>query len=907
MNDHYETLLRIVVAQIAKNIGFNAASVSCLDVLQDLLAHVMETLTSSTHRYMEHADRVDPIIDDVGMAFVKMGISVRELAEYLSQATPVEFQFKLPDRNETGSLGHMLNIPRPDHPELKTRPDYIPRHLPLLKPDTPPKQYAKKADVDHSPMKNRKGVMSSQEATEDWLSDLLEFDAFKAGLVKTVALPPSPKTPEPVQLQPATDLSYEISKTGSKMKKQARGAIAETSTIEQQPVGPFKMLPRKRADLLLDQSIAAVASSPKSTLAPTLQLSPLVVTLPNIQQSIHASPTTVHSSSTDKSSSDASISIDECISSVIEQTASGFNVRKKETIPPQFDFQFDLQKPSTSTSNYPSAFSPSEIVSSIVEKINSVAASDQKRSAFIQAAVREVREVADDVLNEANFVRNLIDDGAPQKPPDVQEDVTFIGVPATKVDVGLKTPLGEKQRKKRKERLSGLTPPPAKRIPPPPMPAVDLSSLFKPDVTLITPRKVVSPLVLQKPKTSNINPPVPLMPALKSVTPSQLQLSKKLKASPVIDKPAIRKVGSLKIKLKVPQGKEKMKSKLGKIEKPEKNVATEKARVASPVIEISRTSSSPQVDTLKREKELALILPRLKFDNIDEKSTETFQKLHIETRSIIDEPKKPSLSLKLKVPKLILKLGPKPQESEETTGQAARSQSQLSTGGGLKLKISPQPLVLTVTSSPNAASTPSSSSSMSRFDWPPESASSPHNERDTQLRPISPAAASPPPPTPSPRSVMSDDDAETSAALLGGADIVERVEWPSGMVGDEPATPEPPGSVDTVLIGGEEIPQEEHFDDTAPKSISSSAQSHATSSRQEGEGDADGDGKVWYCPVCQVPYQDGVDMIACDKCDNWFHWICVGLTKAPPDHEQWYCPGCQAKKSKQTRRKSAKK
>lgn len=30
--------------------------------------------------------------------------------------------------------------------------------------------------------------------------------------------------------------------------------------------------------------------------------------------------------------------------------------------------------------------------------------------------------------------------------------------------------------------------------------------------------------------------------------------------------------------------------------------------------------------------------------------------------------------------------------------------------------------------------------------------------------------------------------------------------------------------------------------------------------------------KVWYCPICRIPYEEGADMIACDKCDDWFHW-----------------------------------
>ena len=39
-------------------------------------------------------------------------------------------------------------------------------------------------------------------------------------------------------------------------------------------------------------------------------------------------------------------------------------------------------------------------------------------------------------------------------------------------------------------------------------------------------------------------------------------------------------------------------------------------------------------------------------------------------------------------------------------------------------------------------------------------------------------------------------------------------------------------------------------------------------------------------------------MICCDKCDDWFHGKCVGVTKAQAQqmekrHIQWHCPNCK--------------
>ncbi|CAK5073122.1 unnamed protein product [Meloidogyne enterolobii] len=56
---------------------------------------------------------------------------------------------------------------------------------------------------------------------------------------------------------------------------------------------------------------------------------------------------------------------------------------------------------------------------------------------------------------------------------------------------------------------------------------------------------------------------------------------------------------------------------------------------------------------------------------------------------------------------------------------------------------------------------------------------------------------------------------------------------------------------------------------------------------------------VWICPVCSVAYvENGPDMVACDTCDRWFHWSCVGILIPPPDNASWYCNECKKKNKK---------
>ena len=59
--------------------------------------------------------------------------------------------------------------------------------------------------------------------------------------------------------------------------------------------------------------------------------------------------------------------------------------------------------------------------------------------------------------------------------------------------------------------------------------------------------------------------------------------------------------------------------------------------------------------------------------------------------------------------------------------------------------------------------------------------------------------------------------------------------------------------------------------------------------------DAEGN-QIWICPACGKP-DDGSPMIGCDECDDWYHWICVGIQQEPADNQDWFCPRCVQKKT----------
>lgn len=64
--------------------------------------------------------------------------------------------------------------------------------------------------------------------------------------------------------------------------------------------------------------------------------------------------------------------------------------------------------------------------------------------------------------------------------------------------------------------------------------------------------------------------------------------------------------------------------------------------------------------------------------------------------------------------------------------------------------------------------------------------------------------------------------------------------------------------------------------------------------------------KIWICPACARP-DDGSPMIGCDECDDWYHWVCVGIVVPPKEEESWYCTRCIAKRQGALAKKKKKK
>lgn len=53
-----------------------------------------------------------------------------------------------------------------------------------------------------------------------------------------------------------------------------------------------------------------------------------------------------------------------------------------------------------------------------------------------------------------------------------------------------------------------------------------------------------------------------------------------------------------------------------------------------------------------------------------------------------------------------------------------------------------------------------------------------------------------------------------------------------------------------------------------------------------------------YC-ICRKPYQDGENMMECEKCEEWFHFECIGYIGTSEEAEDinFVCSKCDRKDS----------
>ena len=75
----------------------------------------------------------DPNLDDLGLAFLEMGINISELEEYVRNVDSVPFMHEIPmyPLPKESHLNHL----KPGSREVVTRPVHVDEHLPPMYPE----------------------------------------------------------------------------------------------------------------------------------------------------------------------------------------------------------------------------------------------------------------------------------------------------------------------------------------------------------------------------------------------------------------------------------------------------------------------------------------------------------------------------------------------------------------------------------------------------------------------------------------------------------------------------------------------------------------------------------------------------------------------------------------------------
>lgn len=91
-----DSILRCVVSQLCRDIGWHASNNSTLDVLTELTRHYIHQLGSVSCRYAEHCGRTEANLDDIALAFQELNINLNDLRDYVDNVEPSPLAVQIP-------------------------------------------------------------------------------------------------------------------------------------------------------------------------------------------------------------------------------------------------------------------------------------------------------------------------------------------------------------------------------------------------------------------------------------------------------------------------------------------------------------------------------------------------------------------------------------------------------------------------------------------------------------------------------------------------------------------------------------------------------------------------------------------------------------------------------------------
>ncbi|GAB6022995.1 hypothetical protein CHUAL_007086 [Chamberlinius hualienensis] len=209
-DDFARNVLKVAMAQICQNLGWHAVQTTPMNILVDILQRYLCTVAKITHQYAEHYNRNEPNLNDIGLAFKDLGISLTELEEYISNVEPVPFAHPVP--KFPVARNNQFNFPKENSREVSARPEWIDPHLPCVYPEV--------EDSPPSPTEDADG-----KATDGQVSE-----------VPSPSSSPRPGVRRPLEVTPDTN-NFPLAKRPRLLSDEEGRPVREVVSVSMTPAG----------------------------------------------------------------------------------------------------------------------------------------------------------------------------------------------------------------------------------------------------------------------------------------------------------------------------------------------------------------------------------------------------------------------------------------------------------------------------------------------------------------------------------------------------------------------------------------------------------------------------------------------------------------------------------------------
>lgn len=91
-----DAVLRTFVAQICRDMGWNAAHSTSLEVLTQIASSYMKQLAKCCVQFANHSGHQTPDFDDITLAFKHFNIELNELKDYINSVESTALELPVP-------------------------------------------------------------------------------------------------------------------------------------------------------------------------------------------------------------------------------------------------------------------------------------------------------------------------------------------------------------------------------------------------------------------------------------------------------------------------------------------------------------------------------------------------------------------------------------------------------------------------------------------------------------------------------------------------------------------------------------------------------------------------------------------------------------------------------------------